>query len=84
MPDEMMNRLPAFHQKPSVAEVEQRAMALWPGIAADAGLSPDGAALNFIAVGLHPRVGWLVRHDQSKRRASLHGTAEFYQITDFH
>jgi aminoglycoside phosphotransferase (APT) family kinase protein len=50
MPDEMMNRLPAFHQKPSVAEVEQRAMALWPQIAADAGLPPDGAAFSMMQV----------------------------------
>jgi len=50
MPSEVSNRLPLFHKEEAIAEVERRAVALWPRVAKEMGLPADKAAFSMMLV----------------------------------
>lgn len=50
MPNTVPNRSPAFHREEPIAEVERRAVALWPRIANDVGLPVENVAFNMMLV----------------------------------
>ncbi len=73
MPDDPQPLLPAFHPEKAVAEVELRAMALWPRIAGETGLPVQGARFSVMQVntGRQDRVAVLGLRTVDERRFVL-------------